>query len=91
MTIHFDGYKCEKGGGSGVIFITPLGIPIPYSFKLDFPCTNNNAKYEALILAIKIALNLKLRKVKFIRDSLLIINQIKRIFQCKEILLQKYK
>lgn len=77
ITIHFDGSKCEKGGGSGVIFVTrhgPHGIPIPYSFKLNFPCTNNNAKYEALILAIKIALKLKLRKVKFIEDSLLIVN-----------------
>ena len=91
MTIHFDGSKCEKGGGASVIFVTPQGIPIPYSFKLDFPCKNNNVEYEALILAIKIALKLKLRKVKFIIDSLLIVNQIKGIFQCKEPLLQKYK
>jgi len=92
MKIHFDGLKCEKGGGLGVIFITPQGIPIPYSFKLDFPCTNNNnVEYEALILAIKIVLKLKIQKVKFIRDSLLIVNQIKGIFQCKEPLLQKYK
>jgi len=87
MTIYFDGSKCEKGGGVGVIFVTPQGIPLPYSFKLDFPCTNNNAEYEALILAIKIALKLKLQKVKFIGDSLLIINQIKGTFQCKEPLL----
>jgi len=91
MTIYFNGYKCEKGGGAGVIFITPQGTSLPYSFKLDFPCTNNNVEYEALILAIKIALKLKLQKVKFIGDSLLIVNQIKGTFQCKEPLLQKYK
>jgi len=91
MIIHFDGSKYEKRGGSGVIFITLWGIPIPYSFKLEFPCTNNNAEYDALILAIKIALKLKLWKVKFIKNSLLIINQINEIFQCKEPLLQKYK
>jgi len=60
MTIYFDGSKCENKSGAGVIFVTPQGIPIPYSFKLDFLCTNNNAEYEALILAIKIALKLKL-------------------------------
>jgi len=60
MIIQFDRPKCEKGGGASVIFITPQGILIPYSFKLDFPCTNNNVEYEALILAIKIALKLKL-------------------------------
>ena len=80
MTIYFNGSKCEKGGGASVIFVTPQGIPLPYSFKLDFSCTNNNVEYEALILAIKIALKLKLRKVKFIGDSLLIINQLKEPF-----------
>jgi len=60
MTIYFDESKCEKVGGAGVIFVTPQGTPLPYSFKLDFLCTNNNVEYEALILAIKIALKLKL-------------------------------
>ena len=74
-----------------VVFVIPEWVPIPYSFKLNFPYTNNNAEYEALILAIKTAIQLKLKKVKFIGDSLLIINQVKEIFQCKEPLLQKYK
>lgn len=88
MIIYFNGSKCKQGGGASVIFFTPQRISIPYSFKLYFPYTNNNAEYEALILAIKIILKLKLQKVKFIGDSLLIINQIKRNFQCKEPLLQ---
>lgn len=65
MVIYFDGSRCEQSEGSDVVSITPQGIPIPYSFKLNFPCTNNNIEYEALILAIK----LKIRKVKFIGDS----------------------
>ena len=80
MVIYFDGSRCEQSEGVDVIFVTPQGVPIPYSFKLNFPCTNNNAKYEALILAIKTAIKLNLRKVKFIGDSLLIINQVKEIF-----------
>jgi len=62
MVIYFDGSRCEKSGHAGVVFITTQGVPIPYSFKLNFPCINNNAKYEALILAIKIAMKLKLKK-----------------------------
>lgn len=43
---------------------------------------NNNIEYRDLILAIKIAIKLKLKRVKFIDDSLLIVNQVKGI-QCK--------
>lgn len=91
MVVYFDGSICEQSRGASVVFITPQGVPIPYSFKLNFSCTNNNVEYEALILAIKLAIKLKWKKVKFIGDSLLIVNQVKGIFQCKEPLLQKYK
>ena len=74
MTIQFDGSRCEQGIGAGVVFTTPQGIPIPYSFKLKFPCTNNNVEYEALILALKIAIKLRLKRIKIIGDSLLIVN-----------------
>ena len=50
ITLYFDGSKCEQGGGVGIIFNTPQGAPIPFSFKLKFPCTNNMEEYEALIL-----------------------------------------
>ena len=56
MVIYFDGSRCEQSGGASVVFITPQGVPIPYSFKLNFPCTNNNVEYEALITMIKISI-----------------------------------
>jgi len=74
MVIYFDGSICKKCGCVGVVFIAPQGIPIPYYFKLNFPYTNKNVKYEALILAIRTASKLKLKKIKFIDDSLLVVN-----------------
>lgn len=53
MNMQFNGSKCEKGGGTRVIFFTPEGFSIPYYFNLAFPFTNNKAKYEALILSLK--------------------------------------
>ena len=64
MTIQFDGSRCEQGGKAGVVFVTPQGIPIPYSFKLKYSCTNNNVQYEALILALKIVVKLKLKRIR---------------------------
>jgi len=52
MVIYFDGSRCEKSGGAGIIFVTPQGVPIPY-FKLNFPCTNNIDKYEVCYISHK--------------------------------------
>jgi len=80
IVIYFDGSRCEKSWGASGFFVTPQGVPIHYYFKLYFSCTNYDAKYEALILAIKTPKKSKLKKVKFIGDSLIIVNQVKGIF-----------
>lgn len=54
ITMYFDGSRCEQGGGAKVIFFMPQGVPILYSFKLDFPCTNNNVEYEVLLLDLRL-------------------------------------
>lgn len=82
--IYFDGSRCKKGRGVGIISNISQVVTIPYSFKISFPCTNNNVEYEALILAIKTTIKLKLRRVKFIGDSFLVMNQVKGFFQCRE-------
>jgi hypothetical protein len=49
--IYFDGSYTQHGSGVGVIFITQ-GDYIPKSYCLSFPCTNNIAEYEALIIGL---------------------------------------
>lgn len=74
ITMCFDGSRCEQGGGAEVVFFTSQGVSIPYSFKLDFPCTNNNAKYEALLLGLKVAIELKFEHLLIYGDSQLVVN-----------------
>lgn len=73
----------QKSGGASVVFIAPQWVPIIYYFKLNFSCINNNVEYETLILAIRIIINIQQKKVKFIGDSLLIVNQVKGILNVK--------
>ena len=91
ITLYFDGSKCEQGGGAGIVFITPQGAPIPLSFKLKFPCTNNMAEYEALVLGLQTAIKLNFKKIKIIGDSQLIVNQVLGTYQCHNDILKKYK
>jgi ribonuclease HI len=44
---------------------------------LHFECTNNTAEYEAYILGLEAALEMKIRKVDVYGDSILIICQVK--------------
>lgn len=91
MTIFFDGFHCEKGGGVRVVFVTPQRVPMQVSFKLSFEHTNNNVEYEALILGLKLAIEMKYEHIKIYENSFLIINQVKGIYYYNHPHLKLYK
>ena len=47
--IHTDGSSNQHSGGTGVVILTPEGDKIECMIRLDFPTTNNEAEYEALV------------------------------------------
>ena len=49
---HTDGSSNQHSGGAGVVMLTPEGDKIECIIKLDFPTTNNEAEYEALIAGL---------------------------------------
>ena len=54
-SIHTDGSSNQRVGGAGVVIQTPEGDKIECMFRLDFPTTNNEAKYEALVAGLDLA------------------------------------
>jgi ribonuclease HI len=44
--------------------------------RLQFECTNNTTEYEACIISLEVALELKVKKLEVYGDSMLIICQI---------------
>jgi len=73
----FDEAVNVYGSGIGEIIITPKGTHIPFSTRLTFDCTNNMAEYEACIMGIEEAIDLRIKNLDIYGDSALIINQIK--------------
>ena len=59
-------------GGIGVV-LRSLGKEHPFAYKLCFPCSNNEAKYEALLVGLKAARRLGIKRLKIFGDSELII------------------
>ncbi|XP_056169085.1 uncharacterized protein LOC130138612 [Syzygium oleosum] len=74
-TMYFDGAVNLAGSGTGAVLISPTGQHHPVAAKLAFPCTNNISEYEACILGLQLAVNMKVRKLQVYGDSALIILQ----------------
>ena len=54
-SIHTDGSSNRHVGGAGVVIQTPEGDKIKCMIRLDFPTTNNEAEYEALVAGLDLA------------------------------------
>ena len=54
-----------------------------FTFKLHFPCSNNEAKYETLVVGLKASKRLGIKRLKVFGDSELVINQIEGTYGVK--------
>ena len=62
------------GARAGIVIITPEGIRVEHSFRLDFKASNNEAEYEALLAGLRAVLDLGAREVEVYWDSQLVLN-----------------
>ncbi|XP_070036468.1 uncharacterized protein [Nicotiana tomentosiformis] len=74
--MYFDGAAHRRGAGASVIFVTSQGEVLPYSFKLTQLCSNNFFEYQALILGLEMAVEMKRLQLQVFGDSQLVINQL---------------
>ena len=72
----FNGAARQEGAGTCVVFISPQWQVLLYSFSLSKLCSNNVAKYQALIIGLQMAIEIVISQLEIFGDSKLIINQI---------------
>lgn len=51
--------------------------------RLEFPTSNNEAKYKETILVVRLAFKMGARKVKLFIDSILVTNKFRGSFETK--------
>ena len=73
----FDGAVNAYSKGIGAMIVTPRGPHIPFTASLTFDCTYNMAEYEACIMGLEKAIDLRIKIPDVYGDSALVINQIK--------------
>uniref|UniRef100_A0A2N9ILM6 Uncharacterized protein n=1 Tax=Fagus sylvatica TaxID=28930 RepID=A0A2N9ILM6_FAGSY len=72
----FDGAARREESGAGVVFVSPQKHMLPFAFRLNEPCSNNVAEYQALIAGLQMALDMKISYLEVYGDSKLVINQL---------------
>ncbi|PON58537.1 Ribonuclease H, partial [Parasponia andersonii] len=73
--LYVDGSSNENGAGAGLVLISPKGHNIHCALHFEFPASNNEAEYEALIARLKLAQEMKVEMIELYSDSQLIVCQ----------------
>jgi ribonuclease HI len=68
----------------------PGGEQLKYALQLSFPASNNAAGYEALIHGLNIAISLGIKRLMVYGDSLVVISQINKDWDCSTDSMDKY-
>ena len=76
--MYFDGSLKLDGGGAGVLFISPKGEQLKYVFQILFKVSNNEAKYEALLHGLWLAVSLGIKRLLVYGYSLLVVQQVNK-------------
>ena len=88
--LYFDGSSCKKGGGVGVLLVSPRGEIYEYAIPIEPEVTNNQAEYEALLRGLQLLQEVEAITVEIFGDSELVISQLIGHYECKNDILRNY-
>jgi ribonuclease HI len=88
--MYFDGSLKLQAACAGILFIAPVGEQLKYALQLLFLASNNTAEYEALIHGLNIAVSRSIKKLMVYGDSLVVISQINKDWDCSTDSMGKY-
>jgi ribonuclease HI len=71
--------------------VSPRGVKKEMGERLDFRCTNNQSKYEALIVGLRYVIDMGVNDVEVFGDSQLVVQQICGESQCLDGMLNQYR
>ena len=89
--MYFDGAFSLQGAGAGVLLVAPIGERLKYVIQMHFPremLTNNTTEYEGLLVSLRIAADLGVKKLIVRGDSQIVVRQINKDYQ--SLLMESY-
>ncbi|GJT07493.1 reverse transcriptase domain-containing protein [Tanacetum coccineum] len=89
-TLYIDGASSNEGSGAGLILTDPDGKEITYALRFEFPASNNEAEYEALIAGLELAVKMEVCHLQVFSNSLLMTNHLKGTYEAREKSMKRY-
>ena len=74
-----------------MVLLSPEGDVIECMIRLDFPTTNNEAEYEALVAGLDLTRAVGAISVVIYCDSQVITNQVNGDYECKGERMKRYQ
>ncbi|XP_024007922.1 uncharacterized protein LOC112083931 [Eutrema salsugineum] len=74
-SLYVDGSSSSQGAGIGIRLESPTKEILEQSFRLEFPASNNEAEYEALLAGLRLAQGIRVKKIEAFCDSQLVASQ----------------
>ena len=75
---------------AGVVLLSPEGDQIECMVRLDFPTTNNEVEYEALVVGLDLANAIGAARVVLYCDSQVVTNQVNGDYKCRGERMKRY-
>jgi ribonuclease HI len=88
--LFFDGSSCGKGGGVGILLISPKGEMFEFAIPIQPTVTNNQAEYEALLRGLQYLREAKAIAVEIFGDSELVTKQLNGQYECRNDIMRNY-
>jgi ribonuclease HI len=89
-TMYFDGSLKLDGGDAWVLLISPRGEQLKYVLQILWAVSNNEAEYEALLHGLRLAIALGIKRLLVYGDSLLVIQQVNKEWDCNKETMDAY-
>jgi ribonuclease HI len=79
-----------KGGGVGILLVSPIGEMFEFATPIQPTVTNNQAEYEAFLRGLQYLKEEKTISVEIFGDSELVIKQLNGQYECRNDILRNY-
>ena len=85
-----NGSSNRQAGGADIVLLSPEGDTIECMVRLNFPATNNEAKYEAPVTGLDLAKAARATSIVIYCDSQVVTNQVNGDYECKGEKMKRY-
>ena len=76
--------------GVGLQLKAPTGERIEHAIRLDFPASNNEAEYEAILASIDLTISVSSENIIIQSDSQLVVRQVNGEYETRDQCMAKY-